>query len=97
MSTTSNRLIAEIEYRTPKSLRITSPMRRSVHSSVEYPAARAPRSRTLASALFCPADNRHGRPGVGFGLKPLEPPRRYAWNQRTTELSEAPKTWATPR
>jgi hypothetical protein len=39
MSTTSNRQIAEVEYRTPNCFLITSPMRRSVHSSVEYPAA----------------------------------------------------------
>src|SRR6266849_419060 len=84
-------------YRTRNCLRMTSPMRLSVHNSVEYPAAPAPRSRTAFSCCCCVVDKRHGRPGVGRTRSPLRLSRRYACSHRTTELSDAPTRRAISR
>jgi len=50
-------------YRIRNCRRMTSPMRSSVHNSVEYPAAPAPRRSTAFNRSCCAVDQRHGRPG----------------------------------
>ena len=84
-------------YRTPNRLRITWPMRLSVHNSVAYPAAPAPRSSTAFNCPCCTDDRRHGRPGIGRARSPFRLSRRYACSHRTTELGDTPTCRATSR
>ncbi len=52
---------------------MTSAILRSVHSSVEYPAARAPFSNTSANLVFCSAPKRGSGVFCGLGFSPSRP------------------------
>src|SRR5258706_2863566 len=81
-------------YSTPKRSAITLPMRGSVHSSVAYPAAKAPAMSTLPNSRSCTASSWRGRPSSPR-LSAFFPPSAKRSSQAATVCRATPSCRAT--